>query len=416
MVKETLWTRNYTLLIVSSALGAAGGIMGGFALSFLVFDETGSTLAGALIVAIQLIPYFIVPIIAAPWMDRLPRKPFLVAGDAVGGVLYALCGLYLMKYEFSYAGYLGFSLVLACIGSFDELAYSSIYPKLIPGGMEQKGYAVSSTLYPVLKVIMMPLAAVALDALGVALLLIIQGGASLLAAAAESRISIKEERRMDGGRFGFSMWREDIREAVRYLKKEKGLQNIYAYMSVTNGVAGGYSSLLVAFFRTMPGFTAAMYSFFSVAEFLGRTIGGAVQYKVRTPNDKKFAFTFLVYQVYEAMDMCLLWLPYPLMLLNRAICGFLGVSSATLRQAAVQSYIPEKLRARINAFEGMVVTAACSLLSLAVGALGEVLDYRLCLTACGALSMALCWITVWRGRADVRRIYEARRSPVGDNS
>ena len=93
IVKQTLWTRDFTLLIAASAIGAAGGIMGGFALSFLVFDETGSTLASALIVAIQLIPYFLVPLVAAPWMDRLPRKPFLVAGDAVGGVLYALAGL-----------------------------------------------------------------------------------------------------------------------------------------------------------------------------------------------------------------------------------------------------------------------------------------------------------------------------------
>ena len=36
------------------------------------------------------------------------------------------------------------------------------------------------------------------------------------------------------------------------------------------------------------------------------------------------------------MDMCLLWLPYPLMLVNRAICGFLGSNSAILRSSAVQ--------------------------------------------------------------------------------
>ena len=33
------------LLIAATGLGAIGGIAGGFAMSFLVFDETGSTLA-----------------------------------------------------------------------------------------------------------------------------------------------------------------------------------------------------------------------------------------------------------------------------------------------------------------------------------------------------------------------------------
>ena len=138
-MKQTLWTKNFTLVTVATALGAMGGIAGSFALSFLVFDETGSTLAAAFIIAIQLVPRFVLPLFFAPRMDRLPRKPFLVAGDLANGVIYALMGVYLLFFQFSYVGYLAVSLVLACLGSFDELAYNSIYPKLIPEGMEQKG-------------------------------------------------------------------------------------------------------------------------------------------------------------------------------------------------------------------------------------------------------------------------------------
>ena len=151
-MKPKLWTRNFRLVILASALGAVGGIAGGFALSFLVFDETGSTLASALIVAIQLLPFVFVPLVVAPAMDRLPRKLFLVAGDVANGLLYGAMGLWLMFFEFSYPGYLAISLVLACLGSVDELAYTSIFPELIPEGAEEKGYAVSSMLYPILKV------------------------------------------------------------------------------------------------------------------------------------------------------------------------------------------------------------------------------------------------------------------------
>ena len=382
-------------------------IAGGFALSFLVFDETGSTLAAALIVAIQLVPTFILPLFLAPWMDRLPRKPFLVGGDVVNAVLYTLMGVYLMFFRFSYIGYLAYSLLLSALGTVDELAYNSIYPKLIPKGMEQKGYAVSSMLYPVMRVLLMPVSAVLLEVLGVSWLLVGQGCLSLAAALIESRIRVQEEKRLDADGYSFKLWREDIREAAQYLRRERGLRNIYGYMAFTNGVAGGYGPILVAFFRTVPGFTAAMYSFFSVAEFLGRTVGGAVQYRLKLPPKKKFSFTFFVYQFYETMDMTLLWLPYPLMLVNRAAAGFLGTNSATLRQAAVQRYIPEHLRARINAFENMLIMAATSGLSLAVGALGEVADYRVCLTVCGAAAMLVCWLTIWRSRKSVRAVYEA---------
>lgn len=407
-MKKTLWTKNFTLVTAASALGAVGGIAGGFALSFLVFDETGSTLASALILAIQLVPFFVLPLFLAPVMDRLPRKPFLVAGDLIDGVLYALMGLYLLKFEFSYAAYLGYSLLLACLESFDELAFQSIYPKLIPDGMEQQGYAVSTTLYPILRVLMLPLAGVLLDAVGAAWILIGQGGLSLLAALIESNISVEEHRRAAEGEKLFSLrqWYGDIREAAEYLKNDRGVTGIFSYMAVTNGVSSGYSSILVAFFRTFPGFTAAMYSLFSVFEFAGRTLGGAVQYKLKIAKEKKFGFTFLVYQIYETMDMCLLWLPYPLMLANRALVGFLGANSATMRQAAMQTYIPEELRARLNAFQNMLITAASGVFTLAIGALGEVLDYRLCVTICGATAFIAAWLLVWRRRADVRKIFE----------
>ena len=409
MSTAKLWTRNFRLVILASAMGTLGSIAGGFALAFLVFDETGSTLASALIVAIQLIPNLLLPILIAPVMDRLPRKSFLVAGDAANAVLLAGMGIWLLLFDFSYVGYLAISLLLSCLGAIDELAFTSIYPELIPGGAEQKGYAVSSMLYPVLKVIMTPLAAVLLDTIGVAWILIAQSGLSLAAAVTESCIRLDETERKQHTPYTPRAWIEDIREAVQYLKKERGLRSIYGYMAVTNGVSSGFSPILVAFFRTFPGFTAAMYSAFSVVEFAGRTIGSAMQYRIKIPAKKKYGFTFFVYQFYEAMDMCLLWLPYPLMLINRGICGFLGSNSAILRSAAVQRYIPEKLRSRVNAFIGVLLTVGSSIFSLLMGFLGEILDYRWCVTIGGTVALLACWLLIWRRRSDVRKVYE-----VGD--
>lgn len=403
-----LWTRNFRLVILASAMGTLGSIAGGFALAFLVFDETGSTLASALIVAIQLIPYLLLPVLIAPFMDRIPRKSFLVAGDAANAVLLAGMGIWLLFFQFSYVGYLAVSLLLSCLGAVDELAFTSIYPELIPEGAEQKGYAVSSMLYPVLKVVMTPLAAVLLDAIGVAWILIAQSGLSLAAAITESYIRLDETERKQRTPYSLGAWIEDIQEAVQYLKKERGLRSIYEYMAVTNGVANGFSPILVAFFRTFPGFTAAMYSAFSVVEFAGRTIGSTIQYRVKIPEEKRYGFTFFVYQFYEAMDMCLLWLPYPLMLVNRGICGFLGSNSAILRETTVQRYIPERLRSRINAFNGVLLTVGSSVFSLLMGFLGEILDYRWCVTAGGAAAMLASWLLIWGRRDDVRKVYEVR--------
>ena len=405
-MKAKLWNKNYTLLIIATVLGAAGGIASGFALSFLVFDETGSTLASALLIAIQLLPSFLIPLLAAPLMDRLPRKPFLVGGDALNGVLYALAGLYLLQGDFSYTLYLMFSLLLSTLGSFDMLAYNSLYPTLIPEGCEQQGYAVSGTLYSVVRVVMTPLSAILFDRLGVAMMLLIQAALSLLAALTESRIKVQESDRRGGEKFSFRMWKNDLTEALHYLRGDKGLRAIYGYMSVTNGVGNGYEPLLVAFFRTAPGFSLVMYSAFSVAEFLGRTLGGMLHYVREIPRKKRFAFAFGTYLGYESMDVLLLWLPYPLMLLSRGVCGFLGVNSAALRSAAVQRYIPDHLRAKLNAFFDMLISLAVAVFSLLMGAAGEWLDYRICVSLFAAVTFGACWLTIWRQRESVRAIYQ----------
>ena len=402
-LRPKLWTRDFTLLISATVLGAAGGIAGSFALSFLVYEETGSTLAAALLIAINVVPGFLVPLAAAPFMDRLPRKPFLVGGDAVNGALYAAAGLYLLRFDFTYTGYLCFSLLLSSLSAFDSLAYNSIFPRLIPEGAEERGYTVSSMVYPVMQVVMAPAAAWLMEAAGVAAILIGQGALSLLAACVESRISVREERRPGGEGFSLRRWLGDLRDAAAYLKGEHGLLAIYTYMAVTNGVASGYSPLFVACFSAAP----ALYSLFSVAEFAGRSIGGAVRYRREIPRGKRFKFAFFVYNAYELMDATLLWLPYPLMLVNRAAAGYLGIGSATMRLAAVQSYIPDGMRSRINAFEGVMYYLGMGVFSLIVGALGEVMSPGAAVSVSALFAMGVCWLTIVRRRREVGAVYDA---------
>ena len=54
--------------------------------------------------------------------------------------------------------------------------------------------------------------------------------------------------------------------------------------------------------------------------------------------------------------------------------------------------------------------------SLGVGALGEVLDLRLCVPLCGAVACLVCWLTVWRRRAQVREIYNRAAPAEGSAS
>ena len=102
-------------------------------------------------------------------------------------------------------------------------------------------------------------AAVLMDTIGMPWLFIGQGLFSICAALIENTIQLTEETRVCEKTFSFQVWKEDLQEVLRYFKKERGLQAIYYYMAATNGVASGYAHILVAFFRTALGMSAALY-------------------------------------------------------------------------------------------------------------------------------------------------------------
>ena len=406
-MKNTLWTKNFTIITLGTVISAIGGVAMGFALSFVVFDNTGSTLMMALFAAASSLPGILLPVLLSPYLDNFRRKPVIVGLDYLSAVIYLLFGMYLLKHEFNLPLYLLFSLLCGSIGSVYNLAYDSLYPNLIPEGFAQKGYTVSGMLYPTVTMVMTPVASILYTRLGLGVLCLGEG--LLLAAAASVETQIKvEEHTKPGGKFSFGDYLGDFKEGFRYLKKEKGLLRIYGYMPITQGISQATEPLIRAWFRTAPGLNLTMYALFTTAEFIGRTAGGLIHYKVEIPPEKRFSLAYLVYVTYNIMDTVLLWLGFPLMLANRVICGFLGINSATLRESSVQNYLPDNMRAKVNAVFNTLYALVPTLLTLVVGALGEMMDYRLCVTLVSAAGLLPCYLIMWRGREDVKRVYNRK--------
>ena len=406
-MKNTLWTKNFTIITLGTVISAVGGVAMGFALSFVVFDHTGSTLMMALFAAASSLPGIILPVLLSPYLDNFRRKPVIVGLDYLSAVLYLLFGLYLLKHTFSLPLYLLFSLACGSIGSVYNLAYDSLYPNLIPEGFAQKGYTVSGMLYPTVTMVMTPVASILYTRLGLGVLCLSEGLLLAAAATVETWIQV-EEHTKPGGKFSFMDYIWDFREGFRYLKKEKGLLRIYGYMPITQGISQATEPLIRAWFRTAPGLNLTMYALFTTAQFIGRTVGGLIHYKFEIPPEKRFSLAYLVYVTYNIMDTVLLWLGFPLMLVNRGICGFLGINSATLRESSVQNYLPDNMRAKVNAVFNMLYALVPTLLTLAVGALGEVMDYRLCVTLVSAAGLLPCYLIMWRGREDVKKVYNRK--------
>ena len=142
---------------------------------------------------------------------------------------------------------------------------------------------------------------------------------------------------------------------------------------------------------------------------LGRVLSGLLQYIREVPVRKRYAFTKFVYTFYDTMDAALLWMPFPLMLVNRFLCGGLGCASATIRETAVQSYLPEDMRARINAFFNVISSVGGVGFYLLAGLLGQVLPYRLAATLLGLTTLVSMFLLIALPAKSNRPVYEAVR-------
>lgn len=201
-----------------------------------------------------------------------------------------------------------------------------------------------------------------------------------------------------------------MKEGFVYLKKEKGIRNIYTYMSITQGCSEGTAVLIQAYYQTVPWLTVTMLGFLKSAEMIGRFFGGLFQYRKEIPVKKRYAFTKMVYTVYNTMDILLLFMPYPMMLFNRFLCGALGISSATIRETAVQCYLPCHMRARINAFFNMVISGGCVIFQLAAGVMGQWMSYRSAVVLISVFALLCMVLLIVIPAKENRPVYEAVRT------
>lgn len=220
---------------------------------------------------------------------------------------------------------------------------------------------------------------------------------------------IREVRKAAKEAYTLRQYRADIREGFAYLKEEKGIRNIYTYMSITQGASSGVDVLTQAYYQTQPWLTVTMLGFLKSAEMLGRVLSGFLQYVREVPVRKRYAFTKFVYLFYDTMDAALLWMPFPFMLLNRFLCGGLGCASATIRESAVQSYLPEEMRARINAFFNVISSVGGVVCYLLAGLLGQILPYRLAATILGLATLGSMFFLIVLPAKSNRPVYEAVR-------
>lgn len=427
---QKLWTKNFTIITIGTIISMFGNAVAGFAMGLLVYADTGSTLMFALFSVCYSIPKIVLPLVAGPFIDRFSRSKIIYTLDFISSGIFGFIALLLSLDMFSYAAYLIMSIIIGSIDSVYAVAYESLYPALISKGNFSKAYSISSLIYPIASTIMVPIAGVCYQSIGLVPLFIFNAISFFIAACFETQIKYDEAyikiASQDSTR-GFRRFAKDMKEGIDYLRSEPGLMAIAIYFFFTMMCSATEGTLLLPYFTDVE--QSEMSSLFGLLDLgifkgdngafsavtfytvlmsiatAGRLVGGVVHYRTKINPKIKFNIAITVYTAICFIDGAFLYLPVEIMSLLKFASGFLAVNSFNIRISSTQNYIPDEKRGRFNGIFQMIMTGGTILGQLISGALGESFGYREIILGGMAVNLVAVFAVMYARRSHVKKIY-----------
>ncbi len=407
MQTNKLWTRDFSIITLGSAVSMLGNAMAGFAVSLFVLDYTDDPFFFALYVFLYTLPQIVAPVLAGPLMDRFSRRRTIYLLDFTSSTLYLTMGLLIYFNFFSFSLLAFMTFIIGTINSIYAVAFQSFYPMLISKGNYSKAYSVSSTL-ETLSYVMIPVATFLYKSFGIFPILVVNSFFFLTAALFETRVSNVEDISNNDAIYSAKTYISDSKEGIRYLFGEKGLLCIALYFAFSSFAGGASYVITLPWFRES--FAYGEYVYMSVWAFMviGRVMGGFLHYKWKLPVKAKFAIALSVYIIASTFEGVYLYTPLGVMRVFCFIIGILSAASYNIRISATQTYVPNEKKGRFNGAFLMMTTVGSLIGELSAGAVISFIPMRIALSIFMGICILAAVIFIGGGKKHVKPIYNQK--------
>ncbi|HVH52556.1 MAG TPA: MFS transporter [Actinomycetota bacterium] len=369
------------------------------ALFGLVLHFSGSAIAVALVIAVEDLMYFLLSPVAGVLADRIDRRRLMVAADLSRA---AVCLGFLLIRTDSIL-WLAFVL-LAVMASFSaafEPASLAALPNLVDEEDLATANALSGSLWGTMLAVGAALGGVVAAVFGRDTAFILDAVSFLASAWLIWRIRRPfAEQRMAEDHAGVG---EATVETIRYARKD---HRVLALLAVKFGwgIAGGVLVLIPLLAHREYHAGDIGIGLLMASRGVGALIGPFIGRSALGPRDRRIFGAIALALAVFGLGYTLLGLVPGLLLAmpTVALAHVGGGAQWTLSSYGLQQIVPDRIRGRIFAFDGMLVTLTFGLSSLLTGWLAESFGPRV--TALGMGTVAMGWAAVWSLlTTDVRR-------------
>ena len=225
-MKEKLFNRNFTLLLLGQVFSLIGNYTLKFALSMYVLERTGSAAIFAGLLAVATVPQVLLAPIGGLLADRLNRRNMMVALDALSGTAVFLTflgsgGLHVMSQEGPSLLLISIlQVVLGILGAFESPTVQACVPQMQTGENLLKGNAAVSQIQAVAGLVTPFLGSLFYTAFGIRPVLAVCAACFFLTALLECFIRLSHQKR-PGGQKIRQILRQDLGESMDFLLKKR---------------------------------------------------------------------------------------------------------------------------------------------------------------------------------------------------
>ncbi len=395
-----LWS-GYTIAVVGNQITLLA-----LPLAAILLFGAGTFETGVL-VAVRMAPPVVAGLFIGVWVDRLPRRPILVASSVASALVIGSIPVAAALHMLTIGQLYAVAFVAGCLASATDLARGALLPSLVDraelvgaNSRLQGSLAVSQVAGP-------SLGGILVQALSAPIAMVVDALSFLASAALIFSMRVRESPRapeVEG-----SVWHEIV-EGLRWLRREPIVFRSVIAITLANVEWFAVQAVLVVYATRDLGLSPALLGVALAASGPASLIGAA--FAGRLTRGWGLGPVMIVALFLEAASRLLL--PFaggtPLeatavLVVSQALVGLMAplflVSSLTLRQ----SITPDRLLGRVNAAQTFVSSSVAPAAALGAGVVAERIGLRPTLFGAGLIAV---FASVYLLASPVRRFH----SPV----
>ena len=263
-MKEKLFTRNFTLLLLGQVFSLLGNGALRFALSMYVLEKTGSAAVFGTLLAVSMVPTILLTPFGGVLADRMDRRAIMVGLDLTSGAAVLVAAAAFADGR-GLAVTAALLIVLSVLGAFESPTVQACVPQMLHGENVLRGNAAVNQVAAVSGLVTPFLGSLLAGA----------GACFLLTAGLECFIRLPESPRVRGQRLR-DILREDLLGSARFLARERReVLDLLLFAAAVGALISGAAIVgLPYLIRTSLGLSARLYGAAESAMGLAALLGG----------------------------------------------------------------------------------------------------------------------------------------------